>query len=275
MLKPLRRLSRAFVRECRCPRPYRGGKRVRQFDARQSGWFLKERGQLCEGFQITTADTVVDVGCGGGGATDFAATCGADVIATDVNPQKLAALEARLRISPARGFKTVLSDSNPLPLPDGLASRVICMEVLEHVEDPRQLLAELVRIGRPDARFLISAPDPASESVQRMIAPSCYWEPPNHLRVFQHEELDELVREAGLVIENRPSHFFYWSMWWILFWGTDGSYRFGEPESKAPVLDYWNKTWHALLCSANGRRVAKALNELMPKSNVLVARKAA
>jgi SAM-dependent methyltransferase len=275
MLKRLRRLTRAILRRSRCPRGRTRGSRVRMFDARLSGWFLKESRQLCEGFRISAEDTVIDVGCGGGGASDFAASCGAEVIATDINPLVIAALEQRLRLSPARALRTIVSDSNPLPLADGIASKVVCMEVLEHVDDPPQLLAELVRVGRPNAQYLISAPDPASESVLRVIAPPSYWQRPNHLHVFGREELDQLVQEAGLVIENRPPHFFYWTMWWILFWGTDGTYRFGEPESKAPVLDYWNKTWHALLTSLHGRRVAKALNELMPKSNVLVARKAA
>jgi len=245
------------------------------FDARLSGWFLGESGQLCEGFLIRGEDTVIDVGCGSGGMSDFAAACGAEVIATDVDGEKTETLEQRLRLSRARAFRTIVSDSNPLPLADGIASKVICMEVLEHVEDPRRLLAELVRVGRPGAQYLISAPDPFSESVQRRVAPQCYWESPNHLHVFQRDELDALVQEAGLVIESRPAHFFYWFMWWILFWGAGGVYQFGEPEGKAAVLDHWNKTWHALLSNANGRRVAKALNELMPKSNVLVARKAA
>jgi SAM-dependent methyltransferase len=180
-----------------------------------------------------------------------------------------------LRLSRARAFSTIVSDSNPLPLADGIASKVLCMEVIEHVEDPRRLLVELVRVGRLGAQYLISAPDPFSESVQRMVAPACYWEAPHHLRVFQRAQLDALVREAGLVIENRPAHFFYWFMWWILFWGRGGTYQFGEPENKAVVLHHWNKTWCALLSNANGRRVAKALNGLMPKSNVLVAHKAA
>jgi SAM-dependent methyltransferase len=275
MFKQVRRLTAAILRRCGHPCGYGVESRARMFDARLSGWFLKESGQLCEGFCIRPEDTVIDVGCGGGGACDFAASCGAEVIATDVDAEKIRALEARLRLSRARALRTIVSDSNPLPVADGIATRVICMEVLEHVEDPPRLLAELVRVGSPDARYLISTPDPFSESVQRMVAPQCYWQPPNHLRVFQRDELDRLVREAGLVIQNRPSHFFYWFMWWLLFWGNGGQYQFGEPESRVPVLDHWNKTWHALLCNVNGRRVAKALNELMPKSNVLVARKAA
>ena len=85
MLNRIRQLTRAILRGRRCPEVYTGGRRVRQFDARQSGWFLKEKGQLCNGFQIGAEDTLIDVGCGGGGASDFAAACGAEVITYTVS----------------------------------------------------------------------------------------------------------------------------------------------------------------------------------------------
>jgi cyclopropane fatty-acyl-phospholipid synthase-like methyltransferase len=58
------------------------------FDARLSGWFLGESGQLCEGFRISPEDPVIDVGCGDGGMCDFAASCGAEVIATEINAKQ-------------------------------------------------------------------------------------------------------------------------------------------------------------------------------------------
>jgi len=230
----------------------------------------------CRELARSAEDTVVDVGCGTGGIkSKFAASCGAEVIATDVNANAIASVEKALRSSRARAYRAIVSDSNPLPLPDGIASKVICSEVLEHVDDPRQLLAELVRIGKPLARYLISVPDPVCESLQQVLAPPCYWEKPHHLRVFERHEFEHLVQESGLVVEERPPHFFYWSMWWILFWGTEGHHTIGDDEEEEPVLDYWNKTWHALLTNPKADRVVKALNEFMPKSQVVVARKAA
>jgi ABC-type polysaccharide/polyol phosphate transport system ATPase subunit len=251
------------------------GPRVRLLEARRAGWFRYESGHLCEGYQIATEDTVLDVGCGDGGLSEFAARCGAEVIATDASPDAIAATEARLRNSPAREFRTIVSDSNPLPLANSVASRVICMEALERVDDPRQLMAELVRVGKPGAQYLLSVPDAFSESIHRRMAPSSHWEGQNHLRVFQHDQLDALVQEAGLVIERRATDFFYRWMWWTLFWATGEDYALGQPETKAPVLDYWNRTWHALMTSPNGAPVIDVLNRSMPKTYMLVARKAA
>jgi hypothetical protein len=120
---------------------------------------------------------------------------------------------------------------------------------------------------------LLTVPDPASEGVQRHLAPECYWRKPNHLRVFGREQLAEVVREAGLTIEERTHYSFFWSMWWALFWCDRGSVNFQAPAT--PALRYWYKTWHALLRSPNGLHVRRALEEAMPKSQVIIASKAA
>ncbi len=240
-------------------------------DHQLGGWFKEETGELLEDFPIGPEDTVIDVGCGNGGAVKFAARCGASVKGIDVDPDTIAQLKKRVK--PARGgrFEAILSDSDPLPIPDASASRVICMEVLEHVEEPAQLMSELVRVGKPGALYLITVPDTVAEEVQRTLAPPAYWSKPNHLRIFGREAFGQLIEDAGLKIEKRARFGFYWSMWWILFWAADQ--EFGEPET--PLLRHWTKTWHTLITSPNGEQVRKALNEFMPKNQVVIARKAA
>lgn len=238
------------------------------------GLFNCRTQELLGGFAIGPDDTFVDVGCGAGCASAFAADCGAAVYAVDVDPIALAGVVQRMKGRKLlRPFQTLLSDANPLPLPDGLATRIVAQEVLEHVDDPRQFLAELVRIGQPDAHYLLSVPDPVAERVQKRLAPDAYWQKPNHLRIFEREQFAGLVRQAGLHIEKRLSSSFFWSMWWILFWSGEGDLECGSPGT--PVLAHWNKTWAALLSTPNGPRIKQALDELMPKSQVILARKAA
>src|SRR3546814_7988741 len=47
-------------------------------------------------------------------------------------------LRARLSIEAGGTHAALVSDANPLPLEDGMATRVICTEVLQHVDDPQQ-----------------------------------------------------------------------------------------------------------------------------------------
>lgn len=236
--------------------------------------FYQSNGELLTGFRFAPTDTMVDVGCGDGGTCVFAASHGANVIAIDIDPTMIDLVNRRLRDeTSSQSWQTIVSDSNPLPLQSGIATKIICQEVLEHVDDPAIVLAELVRIGKPGAQYLLTVPDPLGESVQRGIAPPCYWTRPNHLRIFEREEFDRLVVNAGLTIERRANYSFFWTMWWILFWAESGAGSFGG--ANTPSLRYWNKTWNALLAAPDGQRIKKALDDFMPKSQVVLARKAA
>lgn len=238
------------------------------------GLFNFDKRELVNGFPIKEDDTVVDVGCGEGWSSAFAARCGASVYAVDIDPQALASVERLIKRWPVvRPFHILRSDANPLPLEDGSATCVVAQEVIEHVDDPQRFLAELTRVGCPGARYLLSAPDPAGESLQKRLAPESYWRRPNHLRVLERDEFDRLVREAGLEIENRLSYSFFWSMWWILFWSGEEHIPAGSPGT--PVLSHWNKTWTALMKTRNGPRIKQALDDFMPKSQVILARKVA
>jgi SAM-dependent methyltransferase len=243
-------------------------------DAHLSGFWLREIGDLFEGYPIAADDTVVDVGCGGGASCVFAAVSGADVIAIDIDPAALDAITKRLQDSPARSFRAIQSDANPIPLPDACASRVICQEVMEHVDDPTAFLDELVRIGRPGALYLLSVPDPASEEVFRKIAPASYWTKPNHLRIFDREQFHGLVDDAGLVIEKETVYGFFWTMWWMLFW-SDPDADAGGSLAGTPMLAHWINTWGALLATPHGKVLKQSLDQALPKSQLLIARKAA
>ena len=119
------------------------------------------------GIEIGPDDTVVDVGCGFGSACVAAGLHGAAVIGIDIEPVLIEKVTERMKSVPAKSFRGVVNDAHVIPLDDATASVVICTEVLEHVDDPSAMLAELVRIGRPGAQYLITVPDPASESVMR------------------------------------------------------------------------------------------------------------
>lgn len=239
------------------------------YDLCRSGWFNDANGELFLGFPLGPGDTYLDVGCGAGGAAIFAARRGCNVMATDLLPDAVASLDVRLREAGSAAHRCVVSDSAPLPVPSGWANRIVCCEVMEHVPDPVAFMDELVRVGAAGARYLLTVPDPASEAVQRAVAPPSYWNPPNHLRVFSHEDFGRLVTDAGLTIEKRHVMGFFSSVWWSLFWAA--GQELGQPEK--PLLAAWSDAWGRLLSCPDGDRVKVALDRCMPKSQIIVARK--
>lgn len=240
-----------------------------------SVFFNRATGELFPGFPISAKDTVLDVGCGTGGNSGFAAECGAEVIAVDVDPTCIAATTTVLQRWPGARFSVHLSDGHALPVANGRATRVLAQEVLEHVEKPEIFLAELYRAAAPGALLLITVPDPASEKVIKKISPAVCWQPPNHVHIYERERFAGMIRSTGLEVISHDWGSFYWSMWWILMWSSEVKHpvTFGASESKA--LHHWNKLWAELLKTPKGRAAREALEDAIPKSQRILARKPA
>ena len=250
-------------------------------DAVQSGWYQGESDELFKGFAISAEDSVLDVGCGAGGATLFSANRGAHVVFTDVVAEKIESLKARVEQTRARQFEGFVSNSIPLPVADASMSRVISMEVLEHVEDPAAFLRELVRVGQPGALYLLAVPDPVGENIQKDFAPEYYFERPNHIHIFEREEFGHLVTDAGLHIVRRDSFGFFWTFWMFLYWSVakqagcklQGTSHDVVQPPYPPILNDWAKLWHQVIKMPEAAPMKQALDQLLPKSQVIIARK--
>jgi len=250
-------------------------------DAIHDGWFLGDSGELLKGFAIGADDTVLDVGCGEGVATLFAVRQGASVIFTDSEHDKVRDLARQVEAQTRQPSLGLVSNSLPLPLAEGCASKVVCMEVLEHVDQPEAFMAELVRMGRPGAQYLLSVPAALGEELQKGIAPVGYYQSPNHVQIFSAERFAALVEDAGLVIEHRQASGFFWVMGMIFFWASEraagrdlgGAVRDRIQAPFAPLMESWARTWQDLLTQPDGLAIKGLLDALMPKSQVIIARK--
>ena len=61
-------------------------------------------------------------------------------------------------ITDETGSGVLLTPGEPLPFPDASFDVVLCTQVLEHVEDSRQLAQEVERVLRPGGTAVVSAP---------------------------------------------------------------------------------------------------------------------
>ena len=240
-----------------------------QLEALSTGWFNARTGELVPGFPIGPDDVVLDFGCGDTPMVTSAAVAAGEVILADIDAEKLEAGGARVAAHQSSKLRPVLVKDDSLPLPDACVTRVVATEVLEHVEDPARVMRELVRVARPWALFVISVPAPASENLQRPFVAPGYFDPPNHIRVFEPEALHALVRDAGLEIVRSEAYGLYWTLWWCFFWtcGCD----LAAPNH--PLLESWTRTWGLLLQNRSGPDVKAALDRTLPKSHLVVARK--
>lgn len=99
---------------------------------------------------------VVDVGCGVGSSTMMLRARGLAATGTDISELFLPSGEP--------GFE-VVDFTDARTIPDGAFAAAGCHDVIEHIEQPRQFLAELVRVVRPGGHIIIHAPNLTSPIV--------------------------------------------------------------------------------------------------------------
>jgi ubiquinone/menaquinone biosynthesis C-methylase UbiE len=248
-------------------------------DAVRRGWYRLETGELFTGFKITKSDIVLDVGCGEGNAVLFCAKQGAHVVFSDVNAAKIQALTKKARETKARKVEGFVSNTMPLPLPDEYATKILAMEMLEHTSNPEIILAELVRVGRSGAQYLITVPDSRSELLQKSVAQPVYFSKPNHIQIFDQQNFVRLVENSGLKVKKYDTWGFYWTVFMSLFWivhrqeKVSGAVLDNIKPPYHPVLQSWSNTWAQLMELDGAEKLLESFDKHLPKTQVIIAEK--
>jgi SAM-dependent methyltransferase len=147
-------------------------------------WFVGRRRIVFELIQyyIPRPARVLDAGCGTGYTARELARFG-EVSAFDTAPQAVAYAAAR-RLAVKQGEVTAI------PYADGEFDLVTALDVLEHVEDDRQALAELLRVLKPGGILILTVP-----AYQFLWSP--HDEVNHHKRRYTAGELRRKTQEAG------------------------------------------------------------------------------
>ncbi|HMO02362.1 MAG TPA: class I SAM-dependent methyltransferase [Oligoflexia bacterium] len=124
---------------------------------------------------------------------------------------------AQLAMENLKSNTPLLARANALNLPfnNNTFDRILMTEVLEHIEDDKQALSELIRVSKPGAKVAISVPnqnypflwDPLNWLLEGLFKKPIrtgflagIWA--NHCRLYTADKLRELLLLAGLKIES-------------------------------------------------------------------------
>jgi len=100
-------------------------------------------------------DDILDAGCGIGYYCEFLSDSGARVCGIDIDKE---AIDMAKGLYPELNF-SVCSAGN-IAFKDSSFDKVLCTELLEHVEDDFRAVKEICRVTKPDGLILITVPCP-------------------------------------------------------------------------------------------------------------------
>jgi SAM-dependent methyltransferase len=135
---------------------------------------------------------VLEAGCGEGYGADLIADDARRVVGLDYDESAVAHVRARYpRVEMRHG------NLAELPLPDADVDVVVNFQVIEHLWDQGQFVAECLRVLRPSGVLLMSTPNRITFSPGRDTPIN-----PFHTRELNADEMAELLTAAGFSVES-------------------------------------------------------------------------
>ena len=177
------------------PAGYYGDKAGRRFPVLiewlQEQLYAWRSGQVLRRLKQKNA-RVLDIGCGRGLLLRAFQRNGCAVTGTEFSDGACRFAREVLKLPVRVGL---LPDLN---FPANSFDVVVMWHVLEHVSDPRPMVAEVARILRPGGLFLVAVPDFGSPEAQLTKGGWFHLDCPRHLSHHTCESLSRILRDAGL-----------------------------------------------------------------------------
>lgn len=206
---------------------------VKEFDAVEDGWFLGL--PMARRLESVPAPYVLDVATGTGRMALSLLrqlTFDGRVVGLDASPAMLEIARDKVRRYSGR-VELIRQDATRLPFASESFDAVASVEALEFVPQPKQTLAEMVRVLRPGGAFLVTN----RVGWERFFLPG---------RALHPDQFERLLRDLGLVeVWTKP-----WQTYYDLIWAQKpGELRGdGRPPSLGEVL----------ICPQCGRQAMQA-----------------
>lgn len=145
--------------------------------------------------RVVAPGRLLDVGCGSGFLLEAARDRGWHCTGIDPSPFSV----ARARTLGFEARDGLLEDAGFQP---GSFDAIALLQVVEHLPDPRPLLAECRRVLRSGGALLVATPNPASLLARAKRAGFNYWIPPMHCAWYTPRALERLLQKAGFSLKR-------------------------------------------------------------------------
>jgi SAM-dependent methyltransferase len=172
---------------------------------------------------ISAGDLVLDIGCGYGRHSYEAIRRGARAVALDLSDTELkdvlatfAAMGQSEDLPPEAHGGVVNANALTLPFADGTFDHVIASEVLEHIPDDTDAMAEIARVTKPGGTITITVPRAGQEVVCWVLSNEYHNTPGGHVRIYRQRQIIDRLRGAGLRARGVGfAHALHTPYWWL------------------------------------------------------------
>ena len=220
---------------------------------------------------LRPGDKLLDLGCGEGRhAITAYLEQNVQVVGVDLSIKDLGTAAERFTdfedvTLTDRTLAFINSSGLQLPFADATFDKVICAEVLEHIPDYQQMLAEINRVLKPGGVFAVSVPRWFPEWVCWQFSDEYHEVEGGHVRIFKAGELHDAIRHRGFYRFARHfAHGLHSPYWWLrcMFWKRGEDVWPVRTYHRMLVWDLMKKPWITQLLD-------RLLNPLIGKSVVM------
>ena len=167
---------------------------------------------LLEFLRIEKKGLVLNVGCGAGQQTKKMIEAGFNVISTDLD---IILLKEAQKIT----NNIVLADAEHLPFKESVFDYVVCMDVLEHLNDDNKCIVDIYDVIKSSGKFILSVPmlnypfvyDPINRirtSLNLKPIPIGLWAW-EHKRLYDEEQITGKINSKFDIIEQKKISSFF------------------------------------------------------------------
>jgi ubiquinone/menaquinone biosynthesis C-methylase UbiE len=225
---------------------------------------------------VAPGDKVLDIGCGFGRHSYEVIRRGGHAVACDLAFPELqsvlgtmTAMSETEALSPSARGSAVNASILKLPYPDATFDKVIASEILEHIPDDTDAMAELARVTKPGGTIAVTVPRAGQEVVCWLLSNEYHNTPGGHVRIYRQGQITERLKGAGL----KPfgigyAHALHTPYWWLRC-------AVGPKNETNPLVKAYRSflEWDIIKGPPLVRLTERMLNPILGKSLVIYLKK--